>query len=682
MDLQPERLAPLWKRTGIGLALLFALAIFLHVREVRVDVPELDTVSDRYFIGQVGFTFPDEEATIVLRQEAAREIGPIYQVDEKQLQHRKLEFERFMAQRQAKTPSLAEGADAVEEALSSCRFAEERTIRRARILNMTEECFYPLSSQDLDSVTLPKALFQRALEALSLSREEERLLLDFFRGQEWRLQEDSASERRLRQKAKDSVGVVYTRVDAGSQIIAVGERVTPRHLTMLKAMKQAIEEERNVWEPLPILGSVLLSALIMALSVCYLRAYHPDLFASLQRLSLLVIIVLLTLLLAKLTEWALLRQESSMIDVVRYPLFIPFAALLVCVLIGSEVALFASALLTVILGTSLAVDPARFMMVNLVSGLVMIAFSQAMHKRKEVFTVSGKAWAATVPVLIAFSLYQNNFWTLTLGTDIISTLAFLVATAILASGVLPVLESLFHVMTDMSLMEYADPSNPLLRRLSTEAPGTYQHCLVVGNLAENAARAIQANSLFCRVATLYHDIGKLYNPHYFTENQLGGFNIHQLLTPLESAQVIMAHVAEGESLARKNRLPASFVDIIREHHGTTLVYYFYCRQVELCEGDESKVNIKLFRYGGPKPRSKESAIIMIADTVEAASRSLEEVNEAALTEMVERLTAEKMTEGQFEDCRLTFEELKAVKQSIVKTLAVARHLRVKYPAKT
>ena len=204
---------------------------------------------------------------------------------------------------------------------------------------------------------------------------------------------------------------------------------------------------------------------------------------------------------------------------------------------------------------------------------------------------------------------------------------------------------------------------------------------MVGNIAEVAARAIGASGLFCRVSTLYHDIGKLFNPHYFTENQLGGFNIHQLLTPAESTHVIIAHVAEGEALARKYHLPQSFIDIIREHHGSTMVHYFYCKQVEQMGGDATKVNERIFRYPGPKPRSKESAIIMIADTLEAASRSMDEVTEESIAEMVDKLVAEKAEDGQFDECRLTFEELGRVKRAIVKALMVTRHLRIKYPEK-
>ena len=254
-------------------------------------------------------------------------------------------------------------------------------------------------------------------------------------------------------------------------------------------------------------------------------------------------------------------------------------------------------------------------------------------------------------------------------------------TAIAVVGLLPLLESAFAVMTDVSLIEYMDPNHDLLRRLTIEAPGTYQHSVVVGNLAEAAALAIGANGLFCRVATLYHDIGKMATAQYFTENQRGEVNIHQLLTPLESAQVIMAHVPEGVAMAREAGLPEPIIDIIKEHHGTTLVYYFYRKYLEQTKEKDNiaLVDEKEFRYAGPKPRSKESGIIMIADTFEAASRSLDKINEETLYELINRLVGEKIDDGQFSHCLLTFEDLSIIKRVLIQTLLAAGHSRVKYP---
>jgi hypothetical protein len=330
---------------------------------------------------------------------------------------------------------------------------------------------------------------------------------------------------------------------------------------------------------------------------------------------------------------------------------------------------------------SLAVDHSRFLVLNLVTSIAVIITSRGLRKRKEVFAVCGKSWLSAIPVLYAYVLSENHLWSYSVFVDISSSFFFLFAIAVLVVGLLPVLESIFGVLTDMTLMEYMDPTSELLRSFAMEVPGTYQHSLVLGNLAEVSAQAIGCNGLFCRVATLYHDLGKMHNPQFYTENQQGAVNIHQLLTPLESAQVIISHVADGEALARKHHLPESFIDIIREHHGTTLVYYFYRKELELKGGKVEEVDEAQFRYPGPKPRSKESAIIMICDSIEAASRSMEEITEQTLTEMIDRLVGEKAEDGQFDDAQLTFEELGRVKKTLVKTLLLTYHVRVKYPRK-
>jgi putative nucleotidyltransferase with HDIG domain len=214
-----------------------------------------------------------------------------------------------------------------------------------------------------------------------------------------------------------------------------------------------------------------------------------------------------------------------------------------------------------------------------------------------------------------------------------------------------------------------------------EAPGTYQHSLLLGSVSEAAALAIGGNGLFCRVATLYHDIGKVAVAQYFTENQQSGMNIHQLLTPTESARVIISHVNEGVNLARRAGLPEPFIDIIREHHGTSLVYYFYHKQLESVQHNVELVDERDFRYAGPKPRSKESAIVMIADSFEAACRSVDEITEDILVKLVDQIVREKIEDGQLDECLLSFEELGIIKKAMVRCLLSIGHFRIKYPAK-
>ncbi len=679
-------------RILLGLIFVAMLTFFLHFREIKVEVLEINSIAQQYVIAQVPFDFPDDELTLVLRQQASRDVGSVYQFDSKQIHQMVNAFEEHLIRDPSWRKTLPkstfeevyEAVESLEEYMLETRFADSRTLQKMHEMAYSSDNFYEVSSEknrELIDASYWNHLEEVALPPSRYPKDLANTILLFFSRQHWSLQQDIGLERRLKQYAQDSVPQQYTQVLAGSHIIDPGEKVTLKHVMMLQAMKNALGNSRNLWSYPSMIGSVLLSLMIALLTAVYLKIYHAELFRSFRKLTLLAVIAILTLLLAKATEFILLYKGHNLIEVVRFPLVVPFASLLLCVLLGARIALFSSIFLSVIISVGLTFEYDRFLILNLIASMCTIMFARSLHKRKEVFEVCGKVFLACMPVLFSFNLVSNTFVNVDLLADVMCTFGFMTVTAILVVGLLPLFETTFKVVTDMTLMEYMDPNNELLRRLSLEAPGTYQHCLVVGTLAEAAARAIGANDLFCRVATLYHDIGKLFNPHYFTENQLGGFNIHQLLTPLESTHVIISHVSEGEALAKKYHLPQSFIDVIREHHGTTLVYYFYCKQIEQMEGDASKVNEKLFRYPGPKPHTKESALIMIADTVEATSRSLDEVTEEILQDMVDKLVSEKAEEGQFDECQLTFEELGTVKKAIVRALLVTRHLRVKYPSR-
>lgn len=677
------------------LVFLIVLTCFLQFREVRLDVLEIGTAAPRYVIAQTDFSFLDEEATQTLKQEAVRDIGAIYKIDEDQVLEFRRNFENSLIEHQQWRQDLPGSTfeeiyiilDKIEEELDKARFTDGRTLKKMKFLKIPISNFYlfQLSASQTEPLLLPQSLWNKVQQNLTTLKqfhsETVEYLLSSFSQHPWLLQEDFSLERSIRGEVQSKIPDRYTHVYAGSQIIKKGVKVTPRHIAMVQAMKNAMNEARNLWRPLTLLGSALVALSLTIAALLYLYYFHRDLMRSMQKMVLLVTIIIMSFLMAKGLEFLLTNENKDLLEIARLPLIVPFAALLICVLIGSEIAIVSSLFLLIIFGVTLAVDYVPFLLTNFFASVVTILFAKRLHKRKEVFAVCGKVGLSIIPLILGLNLINNSLKNFNFATDIFSSFIFLAATAILIVGLLPILESLFHVMTDMTLMEYMDPDHELLRRLSLEAPGTYQHCLVVGNISEAAARSIGANGLFCRVSTLYHDIGKLFNPHYFTENQLGGFNIHQLLTPAESTHVIIAHVSEGESLARKYHLPQSFIDIIREHHGTTMVYYFYCKQVEQMGGDATKVNEKAFRYPGPKPRSKESAIIMIADTVEAASRSMDEVTEDGVADMVDKLVAEKAQDGQFDECQLTFEELGRVKKSIVKALMVTRHLRIKYPEK-
>jgi len=674
-------------RLLVSFICVIALSLFLHFREVRIEVLELNATAPRYIVAQIDFEFPDYETTLILKQQAMKDIGSIYQMDDKQVREVRFSLENQLIhdrEWRKSSPSstfeeMYKAADQMETLLLEARFTDPRTIQKIKELNIPVSSYYELHAPN----EIPADFWEQTAKQLSENDayhpETVAFITAAFEQQQWLLSDDDALVHSLRAQVTRTVPEKMTLVQAGTRIINHGEQISSRHLTMMQSMKNAISESRKLQDPLTIISSLLLALIFVIISALYFRVSSPQFFRSLQQISLFVCIVILTLCFAKLTEFILLKSSSSVIEGVRYPIVAPFATILICTLLSPRTALFAATFLSIILSVSLAVDHSRFLVLNLVTSIVVIISTKGLSKRKDVFSVCMKSWASAIPVLIAYSFSEDNIWSASLAFDIGSSFVFLLLTAVLVVGLLPALEFLFSVQTDMMLMEFMDPGNELLRRMAMEVPGTYQHSLVLGNLAENCAQAIGAHGLFCRVATLYHDIGKMLNPQFYTENQQGAVNIHQLLTPLESAQVIISHVTDGVALAKKYHLPRSFQDIILEHHGTTLVYYFYRKQLELKGGKKEEVDESAFRYPGPKPRSKESAIIMICDTVEAASRSMEEINEKSLTALVDRLVGEKAEEGQFEDCQLTFEELGKVKRTLVKSLLLTQHVRIKYP---
>jgi putative nucleotidyltransferase with HDIG domain len=262
----------------------------------------------------------------------------------------------------------------------------------------------------------------------------------------------------------------------------------------------------------------------------------------------------------------------------------------------------------------------------------------------------------------------------------------------LVGGALPMLEQVFQVTTDISWLEASDLNHPLLRRMTIEAPGTYHHSLVVANLAESAAEAIGANGTLCRVCSYFHDVGKLVKPEYFTENMNFERNPHDDLAPTMSALIIIAHVKEGVDLALKHKLNHRIIDIIQEHHGTSLVYYFYQRAVQqqedaraggkimnMREEDIPEVREESFRYSGPKPQTKESAIVSLADIVESASRSLSKPTPQKVEQLINELIEERIADGQLDECDLTLGDLRIIAKRFRFTLMTMLHSRIAYP---
>ena len=696
-----HRLLAHWHKVGalrrfcLFFLLVAALAFFLHIREERCDILELNTESTRYVMAQTAFSFLDEETTQIFRQQASRDIGEIYRFDEKFLEDKVRALERYLIEdetwrdtfSEASFDQMIRGAHALNKTLLKMRFTDPRTLQKMKQLKMAVRNIETMPSKEmLDQLHTIDHFWELMREksfASDLPAQVGDFIVTSFRKDPYALHEDLFIERMLREKVQERIPLKESFVEAGSPIVEPGEKITHRHLAMLRAMKEALARENNLKEPSKIIGSILLSLLFLCLAVGYLRIRLPRFLESFSKLTLTATIVILTLSFAKILEYLLFHQANLLLPFVRYPICLSFAGLLLSILIGTEIALFTTVFLSIVMTLSLAsaFEFGHFLVINVITGVAAVLLARRLRKRSQIFSVSLQLFVIALIVIVAFHLVEKTLFTRGVLSDIATSFVSLFFSAILIIGLLPLLESWFSLLTDITLMQLLDSSHPLLKRLSLEAPGTYQHSLVAGHLAESAAHAIGANGLFCRTAMLYHDVGKLFNPHYFTENQFGGFNIHALLTPRESTQVIMSHIVEGELLARKHHLPSSFIDIIHEHHGTSRIYYFYRKQLELVQGDPTQIDERQFRYKGPKPRSRESAIIMVADSLEAAARGLEEVSESAVSALVDRIVLDRVIDGQLDECKLTFEELSIIKKTMVKMLLIGHHMRIRYPTK-
>jgi putative nucleotidyltransferase with HDIG domain len=677
-----------WMKNALtGCVLVLCLGLFLNFREIRVDHLELNGVADKYVLAQTEFEFPDIEATRLLKQESIRDLGKIYYIQDTDVFKAEKKIHSSLVDRpfwRHELPSISfeeqiQASETLRDVLLKVKFADQRTLGKLRQMGQFSKNYvvYPTSEEILGDDS-----WEQIEQAAFLVRTPAtQFILQQYKNQPWSLQEDLEKQHFLSHLIKDSIPLKMTKVLPGSRIINAGDKITLRHIAMLKGMKKKLLAEQQFFNVTSLLGSFGLALLMVMMAWTYLKTLYPHALQSSEKKALMATVVIFALLVAKVAEYFLVNRVGYLADLCRFPVFVPLVTIMLAILIDRKVAMIISLFVSLILATSLIVHYQHFLLINVTASLVATILVKTVRKRKEIFEICAKVWLVTLPFILGVNLLERMAWDYHILIDMLTSLVSMTLTGVLVVTILPILESTFGVVTDMTLLESADLSHPLLRRLNLEAPGTYRHSLSVAALAEEAALAINANPIFCRVASLYHDIGKLSQPQYFTENQFCGFNMHQLLTPLESAQVIIAHVSEGVKLAEQYELPPSLIDVIQEHHGTGLVYYFYHAQIEESRAKAVVIEECCFRYPGPTPRSRESAIIMIADSVEAAFRAMEEVSEKAVGELVESIVSDKVREHQLDTSKLTFDELEGIKKAMIRSLISNAHSRIKYPEK-
>ena len=360
----------------------------------------------------------------------------------------------------------------------------------------------------------------------------------------------------------------------------------------------------------------------------------------------------------------------------KWPLFIiPFSvAPMIATLVFNDIVV--AFLLTVAISfsvASLSANPFAVVAFFLISGTISSILVQDARKRSTIIragVIIGITQVATLIFLEHLWIGLANRYLIFFVNGIVSSIVVL--------GVLPIFEFLFKTVTNISLLELADSNHPLLQRMVLEAPGTYHHSLMVGNLSDAACKAVGANSLLARIGAYYHDIGKIEKASYFSENQSVLGSKHETLTADMSKLIIMNHVKEGVELAKKHRLNPAIIDFIQEHHGRSLVYYFYRRAIESIEEDR-EIAEDGFRYPGPKPKTKETAIVLLADSVEAAVRALREPAAAQIEEVVHKIINNKFIDGQLDECDLTLKDLEKISAVFIRILGGIYHSRISYP---
>jgi hypothetical protein len=491
--------------------------------------------------------------------------------------------------------------------------------------------------------------------------------------------------------AMNSVKPVAVNVVRGQTILEPGDRVTPEIYEMINAHRQYLRDHSDfdIREGLTLFGRVLLVLAMVLASLIYIRIEDPETLRSNVRIGLLALVVIVNLALIRanysLGGAEFFIRDGSWASTLPYVAPTAFAPLIVAILIDAGSGIFMALLISIFTGVIYG-NRLDLLVLTFLASLVTIFFGRDARRRGRLVRAAG-AGGLTVAAFAALIGIADQTEFDTLVRQMVAGVGTGLLTGVLVVGLLPVLESLFKRTTDITLLELTDYNHPLLRRMQLEAPGTYHHSLVVAQLAENAANAIGANPLVARVSSLFHDVGKTANAQFFGENHRDRHNPHESLPPAESARIIKQHVPDGVELAQKHRLPRAVVDAIKQHHGTTLVRYFYQRAVDASRAPFGPLGASAaagpnpgeFRYDGPRPQTKETAIISLADGVEAATRSLREVTPEALQELIDRIVAERIAEGQLAEAPLTLDEITRVKNSFQFTLLNMLHSRVAYP---
>ena len=466
-----------------------------------------------------------------------------------------------------------------------------------------------------------------------------------------------------------NISLTQGKVATGELIILKGGIVEGKKLAILNSLKA--ESESKIWTKSNynwiVLGYTILVSLALLMLLLFLHKYRIEIFNNNNKVTFIFFNVFAIIFVQTLV----IKYNSDYLYVV--PLSI--LPIIIKAFFDARLGLFTHVLTVLLLGY-IVPNSFEFIYLHIIAGIVTILTVSELYKRANLFISVAQITFIYMLTYFAFSVIKEgnasqlnfDYFTLFAANGLLSFLSIIL---------IYLYEKVFGLVSDVTLLELSNTNTKLLRELNEKAPGTFQHSMQVANLAEAAANEIGANSMLVRTGALYHDIGKMYNPLYFVENQITGVNPHSDLSPRDSAKIILDHVIKGIELAKKYNLPDRVIDFIRTHHGTTTTYYFYKKEQEL--NPDSKIDIKQFQYQGPIPFSKETAILMMCDSSEAASKSIKNPTALSISDLIDKIIEKQMADNQFLNSDITFREIKIIKKVIKKKLMNMYHLRLDYP---
>ncbi len=453
----------------------------------------------------------------------------------------------------------------------------------------------------------------------------------------------------------------------GQHIISKGEIVNAKVFETLESLKIDFQNRSRSSNIGLYIGKIILVSTPLLAFGLFLFFFREDIYEDSKNLVMIFILIISMVIVTRIV----VVYDSSLVMVI--PLMI--SPIVIRAFYDTSLALIVH-LTTVILISFVVPNSFIFIFLQLMTGIITIVSVVKLHKRSQFFFSALYIFISYSTIFFGVELIReasiaNIQWS--------SFLYFAIAAGLtlLTSPIIYIFERLFGMVTDVSLLEYSDTNSPLLRVLSTKAPGTFHHCIQVSNLAEAAALEIGANQLLVRAGAMYHDIGKTENPMFFTENQSGNYNPHDELNYAESANIIISHVLQGIKIAKSHNIPNQIIDFIRTHHGTKRVEYFY--RMHLKDMPDEEVKLKEFTYHGPIPYSKETCILMMADAVEAASRSLKNPDAKSISELVDAIIKSQLDQGQYNNANISLREINQVKKSLKRKLLNVHHIRIEYP---